>query len=312
MMIQPSTGLSTPNPNGSTLRIVYLGMGGAFSLIPLRALLAAGHPVAAVVLPGDSTRWMPPEAAAGDLPLLASPVQPDMRHEAWRNGIPVLEVGRLAEAATLAAVASLRPDLICVACFPRILPVDWLALPERGCLNLHPSLLPAYRGPVPLFWQLRAGETATGVTVHSMNEGIDTGDIVAQAPFVYPEGASDVEIERVAAEACARLLVAALAAPSVPRRPQPADGASYQPFPAVEDRSIPTTWTARHAFNFARGAANMAPFWLHLDGRRTWVDAAFALDPNGTLTEPYQRRGQTVRVRFEPGVVDFLLAPGVQ
>ena len=311
-MIQPYPVLSILDPRGGAPRIVYLGMGGVFSLIPLRALLAAGRQVAAVVLPGANTRWVPPETAGGELPLLSSPLRPDVRHEAWKQGIPVLEVGRLADEAALAAVASLRPDLICVACFPRILPAGWLALPELGCLNLHPSLLPAYRGPAPLFWQLRAGETATGVTVHYMNEGIDTGDIVAQAPVAYPEGASGLEVERLAAAACARLLVAALAAPSLPRRPQPAAGATYQPFPDEEDRGIPTTWTARRAFSFARGAADMAPFWLDLGGRRVWVEPAFALDPGGTLDEPYQRRGQTVRVRFEPGVVDFLLAPGAQ
>lgn len=154
MMIQPSTGLSITDPRSSTVRIVYMGMGGVFSLLPLRALLAAGRHVVAVVVPGVNTSWLSPETGGGALPLLASPVQPDIRHEAWKHGIPVLQVGRLSDEAALAAAASLRPDLICVACFPRMLPAGWLAQPELGCLNLHPSLLPAYCGPAPLFWQL--------------------------------------------------------------------------------------------------------------------------------------------------------------
>ncbi len=306
-MIPPSPDLSILEQLGRRPRILYLGMDGVFSLIPLAALLAAGRRVAAVVLPGAETRWASPEVAGADLPLLDSPVRPGLAHEAWKHGIPVLEVQRLTEERAWEAAAALRPDLIVIACFPQILPARWLALPALGCLNLHPSLLPAYRGPAPLFWQLRAGEGVTGVTLHFLDRGIDTGDIVAQAPVVFPPGATQAALESTLAESGARLLLAALDLPVLPRRPQPAPGASYQGFPAQADRGVPATWTATRAFNFVRGANEWAPFWLDLDPPLA-VAAAFAVEPEGTLAAPYERAGRTVRVRFATGVVDFLLA----
>ncbi len=250
-------------------RIVYLGMGGIFSALPFKALLTADAEIAAVVLPRPDAddagpRWVttspPPDSS---LPLLRPMTPPNLLGLAAEHGVPVLSVGDLHDADSLAAFAELEPDLVITVCFPQLLPADWLTVPRLGCLNLHPSLLPAYRGPSPLFWQFRAGEQATGVTLHFMDQGADQGDIVGQAAVVFPEGISAFEADRLAAEVGGRLILETLALPEIPRRTQPQVGASYQPRPTVADRTIRAAdWSAQRAFNFLRGADEWVPFWI--------------------------------------------------
>src|SRR5262249_24483185 len=121
--------------------------------------------------------------------------------------IPLLAVGRLGAPDCLETVPDLSPDLICAACFPRRLPPPLLALPRLGCLNVHPSLLPRYRGPVPLFWMFRAGEATGGVTVHWMEERLDAGPIAAQEAYPIPEGIAGDDLMNECAVRGARLMV---------------------------------------------------------------------------------------------------------
>src|SRR5256714_7281591 len=136
-------------------------MEGRFSRAPLAALLAAECTVGAVVVlrptgvAGDGAPLrvlLPPRRRPRALPLVAARSEPTIVGLAWAHGVPVLEAGRLAHPQTLAALHDLRPDVLCVACFPRLLPPELLDLARHGGLHVHPSLLPAYRGPAPLFW----------------------------------------------------------------------------------------------------------------------------------------------------------------
>src|SRR5205823_3279104 len=89
----------------------------------------------------------------------------------------------------------------------KILPPELLDVPRVGCLNVHPSLLPAHRGPAPLFWTFRHGDPLAGLTVHWMDEGIDTGDIALQEEIPVAEGTSGLDLQRECLERGARLLV---------------------------------------------------------------------------------------------------------
>jgi methionyl-tRNA formyltransferase len=283
--------------------IVFLGMRGAFTHVPFEALLRAGFSVSGLIIPSSS-----PAADVRELPPPALPMAPvDPVSLAHAAGVPVLEVGRLRSRASLQALDALRPDLICVACFPRLLPAEWLARPALGCLNLHPSLLPAYRGPEPLFWQFREGETGTGVSLHFLDEGVDTGDLVAQAEVPFPDGIEAAEADRLTAGAGARLLVEALSRPELTGRPQPAEGASYFPRPTAEDLVVPTTWPARRAYNFIRGAAGWGPF--EVTGPRGRWRARTALrvthEPSG---RHFPSGPDSAWVAFTPGMVELRLA----
>lgn len=300
----------------STPRILFFGTRGAFSGPPLAALLAAGIPVAAVVLPPDRARahgTVPPPIRPlpqdASLPMLGhAPTVPDLARE---HGLPLFELSRPGDPEALARLAAFRPDLICVACFPRLLPRALLDLPRRGCLNLHPSLLPRHRGPEPLFWTFYHGDAVAGASIHIMDEGGDTGDLLLQTPVPIPDSITGPELERACADAGAALLPAAVhgrAGGSLLPRPQPQDGATYAPRPEPRDLEIPLTWTARRAFHFIRGVGAWYPLTIRVPGRRP-LRIREAL---GVVETPVQGRytieGSEARVRFEDSVLRLALA----
>jgi methionyl-tRNA formyltransferase len=231
---------------------------------------------------------------------------------AWERSIPVVEVGALVSARTLEALAAFQPDVICVACFPQRLPRALLTLPPLGCLNLHPSLLPAYRGPSPGFWVLRNGEPYTGVTIHLMDEHLDTGDILLQQAFEIPEGISSAALEQECATLGAPLMaraVRALASGTAARTPQPTEGSSYYSWPKDEDFSVPVARPARWAFNFIRGVADWAgPLELRINHERFPVRQALDYQPDARLGQPYRRAGDELWAQCEPGVLHVLLS----
>ncbi|MBW8012884.1 MAG: hypothetical protein FVQ83_16830 [Chloroflexi bacterium] len=289
-------------------KIVFFGMGGVYSLLPLRALLENGAQVAAVFFARpESTRqeprWLPRAAAKDPQALVVLPETDSIISAAGEFEVPVLEVGEL-ESEALSILRELSPDLIVTACFPRLLPQEWLETPRLGCLNIHPSLLPAYQGRYPLFWQFRAGEHDTGVTLHLMDTGVDTGDIVAQKGLTFPEGVTAWNADKLAAEAGAELLVDVLAKPKLSQQPQPSAGASYQGIPTEADRTIPTSWPVRRAFNFLRGADDWAPFWIEMeDGERLEVNRALGFELDAELDAYYENIGEEKRVQMEDGVL---------
>lgn len=298
-------------------RVIFFGMQGVLSLPPLRRLLETGVEVNAVVIPADQTfavlpAWprliQPPRPAPSDLLIINPQLNYNIVHLAWEHNIPVWQVNSLSDPQTLALLADFRPDLIVVACFPYIFPPALLKLPQLGCLNLHPSLLPAYRGPLPLFWQAYFGERQIGVTLHFLNQSLDTGDIVAQIAFEWPEGASLVELEQRCALTGAQLLADALRwlaqGEALPRQPQPQAGSSYFSFPTVEDFHISTTWEARRAFNFIRAAGADWPLVIGV-GQDEYFSVRRALGYEMTLKldQPFGIEEEELWIQFQSGVL---------
>jgi methionyl-tRNA formyltransferase len=291
-------------------------MEGLFSRTPLAALLGAPCTVCAVVLPrpadtaasGVATLMMrPPARRRRELPLLAGSPEPGMRMMAQQANVPVLDVTHLTAPGTLTALGELRPDVICVACFPRLLPNAVLRLARHGALNVHPSLLPAYRGPSPLFWIFHDGTGGAGVTVHLMDAGADTGDILEQTPLSFPDGISYGEAERLCAQEGARLLLRAVDAlyrgTARPRR-QPEVGATHAPFPRDGDFVVTPEWRARRAFNFIRGVAGWdRPVILQAGDTRVAAGTAVAFSETEVLPEPFLRAGNQLTMHCSPGTL---------
>jgi len=309
---------SQPEPTSDNQgpRVLYLGSAGDFSVPPLLALLADGLPICAVVLPVVAAskpviRHEPVNVGRAQLPLLSPFMNRTIAQIAWEQHIPVVEVGAPSSAETLETLAAFQPDVICVACWPRRLPKALLALSPLGCLNLHPSLLPAYRGPSPGFWVLRNGEPYTGVTIHLMDEHLDTGDILLQQAIEIPEGISSAALEQACANVGAPLLaqaVRALAAGTAVRTPQSLEGSSYYSWPKDEDFSVPVTRPARWAFNFLRGVADWnGPLELRIGAERFPVRRALDHQPDALLGQPYRRQGDELWAQCAPGVVHVLL-----
>jgi methionyl-tRNA formyltransferase len=302
--------------NPEEMRILYWGTKSSFSVAPLRQLLAAGFKVVAIFVPGShGDRGPVPVEARNPISTLALPV---LNHGDTENivsvgleqNIPIFRVRQLAHAETVRLVAELAPDVGCVACFPYRIPGALLEAPRAGFLNVHPSLLPAYRGPAPLFWALRNGERETGVTVHLMDERFDTGDIVLQAPVALADGISGVELEASCAALGGRLLVEALQAlarGALPRQPQPVGG-HYDSWPRAAHFRLDLNWPARRAFNFMRGTAEWRqPYTVRVAGERFSLQGALAFASRERLGQPYFRSGRSIRIQFTPGVLEALL-----
>lgn len=150
------------------MKIIFMGTPD-FAVEPLRALIEAGHEIAAVLTKEDQPKNRGYE-------LHFSPV----KEEAIRRGIRVLQPKTLKEEALWRELEQMGADLFVVVAYGKILPREVLDIPPLGCINIHASLLPAYRGAAPIQWAIIRGEKKTGITTMLMDEGLDTGDILKQ------------------------------------------------------------------------------------------------------------------------------------
>jgi methionyl-tRNA formyltransferase len=173
-----------------------------------------------------------------------------------------------------------RPDLIVVACFPWLLPAALIGAASIAAINVHPSLLPRWRGPDPLFWAYHAGDLTTGVTIHHLDQDFDTGPILAQRTVVIEEGESLAAFDRRLAIHGGELVIElARALPDVPAaHQQVADRATPAPIPDESARTIDATWTVDRARRFIGGVAEShGPLFYQDEDDHTWTIAS--LDP---------------------------------
>lgn len=194
----------TPPPtrsagSGAPARTVFLGS-GAFAVPVLGALLA--HPDVVVV--GVVS---PPDRPAGRH---GQPRPVPVAHEARRLGLPMLQPDRIRTPEAAAAIATLAPDLGVLADYGRIVPPAILDLPRHGILNVHPSLLPRHRGATPLQATILAGDPTAGVVLLRMDEGLDTGPVVASRSWTLAGTETAPELEARAAREGADLVTETL------------------------------------------------------------------------------------------------------
>lgn len=269
-------------------RVLFFGMQSNFSLHPLKALLEQGIQVCAVVLPAPWNvsdnqvairRKEPVRMGHALLPLLHSSLHNTIIHLAETHHIPLWEVARLSDPTTVDALRQYAPDLFCVACFSLYIPGVMLDIPRHGCLNLHPSRLPANRGPDPIFWTLREGKHQTAVTVHFMDEGMDTGDIVAQTLIDIPDGSRYQQLETECAMQGGKLLAQAVwdvYRGHAASFPQDEAKSNYHPLPSHTDFVVyANEWSARQVYNFVRGVATSEePVIIIVDKKTLYIQDA--------------------------------------
>jgi methionyl-tRNA formyltransferase len=294
--------------------VIYLGTTGAFSAPPLLALLRAGYDVRAVVLSAldgaQPVRRVPVTKATGrgrSLPLLTSRHNQNIVSIATERDIPIWEVGDPHARATRETLAGYAPDALCVACFARKLPASLLSLPRLGALNVHPSLLPDNRGPDPLFWTFWRGDEATGVTIHLMDERLDTGPILAQRGEPVPNGATEAALEARLATLGGELLVQSLGTlvdGSVHPQPQDEGRATSFPWPSAEDYVVTPAWPARRAYRFLTGVAQRPiSARIALDGATFVTREALGYEAQARLDAPWRLEGDLLTARLSPGVL---------
>jgi methionyl-tRNA formyltransferase len=202
------------------MRLVFAGT-PAFAAVALEALLAAGHEVALVLT-------QPDRGAGRGLRPAPSPV----KRLALERGLGVHQPASLREPGALAPIAAARPEAIVVAAYGLLLPRALLALAPHGAINIHASLLPRWRGAAPIQRALLAGDAETGITIMQMDEGLDTGPILAQRRIpIGPQDDAQTLHDRLAALGAEMIVrtLADIAAGRARAVPQPQEGVSYAP-----------------------------------------------------------------------------------
>ena len=172
---------------------------------------------------------------------------------------------------------TLCPDIIVVAAFGQILPREIMELTPKGCVNVHPSLLPKYRGAAPINWTIIRGETKTGVTIMLMDEGTDTGDILMQEETPVAPGETSGELHDRLAGMGADLLVKSIemiATDTITRTPQDPCLATYAPRLKKEDGLIRWDSEVHHIVNLIRGLSPVPGAYSLLKGKMLKIFSA--------------------------------------
>lgn len=182
------------------MRILFMGTPD-FAVPSLKALIAAGHDVCGVFSQPDRPKNR-------GMKLVETPVKAC----ALAHKIPVFQPVKLRDGSALEQIRELAPELIVVAAYGRILPDEILEYPAKGCINVHSSLLPSYRGAAPINWAILNGDAETGVTIMHMATELDAGDIISQVSTPIGERETAEELTVRLAELGGKLLVETIAA----------------------------------------------------------------------------------------------------
>lgn len=244
------------------MRILFMGTPDIAAEC-LKALYAAGHEICGVYTRRDKP--------VGRKQVLTAP---PVKEVALEHGTPVFQPRTLRDGSEDANIRALAPDLIVVVAYGCILPKSVLEAPKYGCINLHVSLLPKYRGSAPVQWAVLNGDTETGVSIMQMDEGLDTGDVlVCEKIAIGPEETSGELFDRVTAVG-ARVLceaVPALEAGTLQPQPQQHENATLAPMLDKELAEFRLTDTAAHIHNWVRGMNPWPVAWFAQDGKRIKV-----------------------------------------
>lgn len=250
------------------MKLVFMGT-PVFSLSCLEALINAGHEVAAVFTQPDK-----PKNRGKQIQM--TPV----KECALSHDIPVyqpqsLRKGEDAEN-SLKVLQEINPDCIIVVAYGQILPESILDLPKYGCINVHASLLPMYRGAAPIQRCIQFGEKTTGVTTMYMAKGLDTGDMILKDSMEIPEDMTGSELHDKLAEMGARLIVSTLQQVengTAPRIPQQGD-TCYASMISKEELLLDFTKSAVQVRDFIRAMSAVPCAYTILDGKRLKVYGA--------------------------------------
>lgn len=261
------------------MRIVFMGTPD-FAVPSLKQLIQDGHEIAGVYTQPDKPK---------NRGMKLTP--PPVKVVAQAHNLPVFQPKTLRDEDVQRELAELAPELVVVAAYGKLLPKAVLELPALGCINVHSSLLPKYRGAAPINWAILNGEQETGVTIMHMAEALDAGDIILQAATPIDLNESVEQLHDRLAEMGAELLskaVTALAEGTAPRIPQDESQYTYAPMLSRELSPIDWSRSALEIHNQIRGLVPWPATTMELKGTRFKVFASLLTgetveQPGGTV-----------------------------
>jgi len=256
------------------LKLVFCGT-PSFAVPTFEALLAAGHEIALVVSQPDR-----PVGRAQQL------TAPPVKQAALAAELAVVQPEKIRNNTEFRQrLEAIAPDVILVVAYGRIIPLWMLALPRFGCINLHGSLLPKYRGAAPIQWAVAMGDVYTGNTTMLLEEGLDTGPILLQQTVAIAADQTAADLFDLLAHAGAPLVVetlAGLAAGTIKPRPQNHEGATFAPILNREDGRMDFAARAAHElYNRWRGFQPWPGAFTTLEGKKLIVHRMAVADGAG-------------------------------
>lgn len=299
----------------NALRIGYLCMESVFSVRPLEALIAAGHDVRFVLRPigplSSRTEAVLKRHRGFDLAMRKLLGLADDVHRtnplavAADRDIPGYLCGNASLPAVQALVKKEKVDLLVVAFFNQLLKPELFGIPRFGAINFHPSLLPAYRGPAPLFWTFKDGLEKTGLTIHKIAKGEDNGNILSRQEVDIPLGMAGEDLVDVLADLAKDGVVKAVADAAAGATGVAQDDAlaTRAPRPGEHDLRIDASSSARRVFTFCRGVGRWNPLWCAAVGQRLRVLDADSFDEDASMPGEHALVGDLLHLGCRDGVV---------
>ena len=265
------------------MRIVFMGTPD-FAAVSLRKLIEGNYDVVGVFTQPDKPKGRGMELAF-------SPV----KEIALAAGLPVFQPEKMRDGTALAALQALQPDLVVAVAYGRILPDDLLAVPKYGCINVHGSLLPKYRGAAPAQWCIANGETVTGVTAMMMDACMDTGDMLfARKTPIAADDTAETLLASLAQTAAGMVpeVLSWAERGTFTRVPQNAAEATYAPILNKEDGQVNWRMSADNIANRLRGFTPWPGLYSFVDGQKVEFLSVRAIRENapaspGTVIDEY-------------------------
>ena len=242
------------------LRVVFMGTPD-FAEESLKAVYEAGYKIEAVVTNVDKPKGR-------GMKLIPSPV----KQFAESKGLKVLQPIKVKNNVEfLEEIRNINPDVICVVAYGKILPKDLLDIPKYGCVNVHGSLLPKYRGAAPIQWAVLNGDKTTGITTMYMNEGMDTGDMILKEEVEIGEEETTGELWNRLSQVGAKLLVETLKLIESENAPREKQGEDFTLAPMLNKEMAKIDWENKKAVeikNLVRGLNPIMGAYSYINGKK--------------------------------------------
>lgn len=268
-----------------------------FSVPSLTKLIKSNHEVISVVCQPDKPKGRS-----------KTPVAPPTKIVAEKHSIPVLQPAKIKTNEFFEEVKSIKPDLIAVVAYGKILPKSILEFPKFGCINVHASILPKYRGAAPINWAIVRGETKTGVTTMLMDEGMDTGDILKIEEIEITNGETSIELADQLSDLGAELLLKTinlLEEKKVTPIKQNNNDATYAPLMKKEDGKINWNKEADEIRNLIRGMQPWPNAYTTLDGKNLKIFKAEVKNGEGKPGEIVFACKDSLKVATGKNILDI-------
>lgn len=268
-------------------RILFMGT-PAFALPALRLLHEQSYPIAGVVTQPDRPKGRGLKEVAPPIKILAQEL-----------GLPVFQPDKVKDPSFMELLTKLNPEMIVVVAFGQILPKNIIDFPPLNCLNIHPSLLPRYRGAAPMNWAIINGEKKTGVTIMLMDKGMDSGDILLQEETLLGTAETYGELHDRLSQAGARLLlktIGQITNKTAGRKQQDESGVTFAPRLTKETGKINWNNQSSDIVNLIRGLSPTPTAHTSLDGLSLKI---------------FMAEAQAGKVDHQPGTIGNVSAKGL-